>query len=158
VAGIDPGRRRGRGTGTRAAIPAFLDTAYVYALVDTRDGWHEAAMRRQRQLALERRRLLTTEFVLVEVANGLAAVRFRAHADRVITVLMESPLVEVVPASTELFAAALALFRQRADKAWGLTDCTSFVVMGERGLSDALTTDEHFRQAGFQVLMLETSD
>src|SRR5262245_60255789 len=66
-------------------------------------------------------------------------------------------LVEIVPASSQLFPAALALYRSRADKDWGLTDCASFVVMSERGLAEALTTDEHFRQAGYRVLLLEST-
>ncbi len=45
------------------------------------------------------------------------------------------------------------LFSRRADKEWSLTDCTSFVVMREEGLTDALTTDHHFEQAGFSVLL-----
>jgi uncharacterized protein len=73
----------------------------------------------------------------------------------VIAALQASMLVEIVPVSTQLFAAALSLYQDRADKAWGLTDCSSFVVMGEHGLSTALTTDEHFRQAGFRPLLLE---
>ena len=135
--------------------PVFLDTAYVHALVNTRDRWHDAAVRWERHLAAERRRLLTTKFVFVEIADGLAAVRFRAHASRVITALQTSPFVEVVPASSPLLVAALELYRNRADKDWGLTDCTSFIVMNEQAVSDALTADEHFRQAGFQALLLE---
>ena len=69
--------------------------------------------------------------------------------------LRDSPLVDIVPASSRLFEAALRLFEDRPDKDWGLTDCSSFVVMAERGLANALTSDEHFRQAGFRVLLLE---
>ena len=137
--------------------PAFLDTAYVNALVNTRDQWHEAAIRWQARLARERRRLVTTEFVLVEIADGLAAVRFRGQAVQVIATLQTSPFVEIVPASPRLFATALELYRTRPDKDWGLTDCASFVVMRERSLSEALTTDEHFRQAGHRVLLAEES-
>jgi predicted nucleic acid-binding protein len=93
--------------------------------------------------------------VLAEIADGLAALRFRAHAVRVIDTLRASPLVAVEPASPALFAAALERFRARSDKDWGLTDCASFVVMEERGLSEALTTDDHFVQAGFRALLLE---
>ena len=135
--------------------PIFLDTSYINVLVNTRDSWHAVAVRMERHLASDRRRLLITEFVLVEIADGLAAVRFRGHATRVIATLQASPLVEIVPASSHPFAAALELYRRHADKDWGLTDCASFAVMGERALSEALTADEHFRQAGFRALLLE---
>lgn len=137
------------------AAPLFLDTTYVYALVNTRDQWHEAAMQWEARLAAERRRLVTTEFVLTEIADGLAAARFRSQAAGIIALLQASALVEIVLASSPLFAAALELYRNRGDKDWGLTDCSSFVVMDERGLSTALTTDEHFQQAGFRALLLE---
>ena len=135
--------------------PVFLDTAYVNARVNTRDQWHEAAVRWERKLAAERRPLVTTEFVLMEIADGLAAVRFRTQAVQVMVALQTSPLVEIVPASSQLFTAALDLYRSCPDKDWRLTDCASFVVMGERGLTEALTTDDHFRQAGFRALLLE---
>jgi predicted nucleic acid-binding protein len=135
-----------------------LDTAYVNARLNTRDQWHAAAVAWERRLARQRRRLVTTEFVLAEIADGLAAIRFRGHAATAIDALRVSPLVEVVPASSALFDAALALYSARADKNWGLTDCTSFLVMRERGLTDALTTDDHFRQAGFRALLREDGE
>jgi predicted nucleic acid-binding protein len=137
--------------------PIFLDTAYVNALVNTRDQWHDAAVQWQRKLSAEKRRLVTTEFVLVEIADGLAAVRFRGQAVQVIATLQASTLVEIIPASSQLFTAALELYRSRGDKDWGLTDCASFVVISERGLSEALTTDDHFRQAGLRALLLENT-
>ena len=135
--------------------PVFLDTAYVNARINTRDQWHEAAVRWERKLAADWRLLITTEFVLVEIADGLAAVRFRLQAGQVIAALQASALVEIIPSSSDLFTAALELYQSRPDKDWGLTDCASFVVMRERALSEALTTDEHFRQAGFRALLLE---
>jgi len=137
--------------------PVFLDTAYVNALINTRDQWHEAAVQWERKLATAQRQLITTEFVLVEIADGLARVRFRLQAAQLIAALQASALVEIIPASSDLFTAALALYRDRPDKDWGLTDCASFVVMRERASSEALTTDEHFRQAGFRALLLEDS-
>jgi predicted nucleic acid-binding protein len=137
--------------------PIFLDTAYVNALVNTRDQWHDAAVQWQHKLSADKRRLVTTEFILVKIGDGLAAVRFRVQAVQVIATLQASSLVEIIPASSQLFTAALELYRSRGDQDWGLTDCASFVVMSERGLSEALTTDDHFRQAGFRVLLLENT-
>ena len=90
----------------------------------------------------------------MEIANGLAAINFRQAASRSIHILRDNPFVKIVPASSEFFAQALTLYEQRSDKNWGLTDCASFVVMKENKITDALTTDDHFRQAGFTVLLL----
>ncbi len=133
----------------------FLDTAYVYALFNTRDQWHEKAVEWERKIALENQLLVTTQFVLTEIGNGLSSLKFRRQAISIIYALQQSNLVEVVPVSRELFTKALKLYEQRPDKSWGLTDCTSFVVMTENNLTDALTTDEHFRQAGFKALLLD---
>lgn len=65
------------------------------------------------------------------------------------------PAVEIIAFSEELYHQALALYRLRSDKEWGLTDCLSFVVMQQRNRAEALTTDDHFRQAGFRALLLE---
>jgi len=59
----------------------------------------------------------------------------------------------VIPASSELFEAGLELYRSRADKQWSMTDCISFVVMRREGITDALTADRRFEQAGFHVLL-----
>jgi predicted nucleic acid-binding protein len=133
----------------------FLDTAYVYALVNTRDEWHTAALNWQEKLERERRKIVTTELVLVEIADGLASRRFRGQAVQIIAALQSSPYVEIIAMSSELLAHALAMYRQRSDKEWGMTDCVSFVVMRGRGLVEALTADDHFQQAGFRQLLRE---
>ena len=133
----------------------FLDTAYIYALFNKRDQWHPKAIEWQRKLDAEHRPLLTTEFVLIEVANGLASLKFRQAAAHIIHSLQDNPLVNIIPASSNLFAQALNLYEQRPDKDWGLTDCASFVAMSESNITDALTTDDHFRQAGFKPLLLD---
>lgn len=97
---------------------------------------------------------MTTEAVLWEWLNALASSTTRAtaaegyrraHADR---------RVEVVPFDLELNGVAVDLYRSRGDKDWSLTDCLSVVVMERRGLTEALTTDNHFEQAGMTALML----
>lgn len=59
----------------------------------------------------------------------------------------------MVRLTNELYDAAFTLFKSRKDKDWGLVDCVSFIVMQNRGITDALTTDEHFQQAGFRALL-----
>ncbi len=133
----------------------FLDTAYIYGLFNTRDQWHQKAIEWSQKIALENYPLITTEFVLTEIANGLSAVKFRQDAGNIIHILQDDDFVRIIPATSKLFWQGLSLYENRNDKDWGLIDCISFVVMEENNITDALTTDDHFRQAGFRALLLE---
>jgi len=62
-----------------------------------------------------------------------------------------------VPFQKSQLERAQGLFCSRADKSWSLTDCTSFVIMEDRGIRDALTGDRHFEQAGFRALLWSLS-
>lgn len=135
--------------------PLFVDTAYIYALFNKGDQWHEKALQWQQKLARENRSLITTQFILTEIADGLSSLKSRQNAASIIHALENSEIVEVVPAAPELFRKRLNLYESRPDKSWGLTDCISFAVMNEKNLFEVLTTDDHFRQAGFRALMLE---
>ncbi|MEO7674083.1 MAG: PIN domain-containing protein [Pyrinomonadaceae bacterium] len=132
-----------------------MDTSYVLALFNTRDQWHSKAVQWQQNTANTKKVLMTSEFVLTEIGDGLSPISLRLSGGKVIRTLRESSLVEVIPASSEWFNQGLELFETRTDKAWGLTDCTSFAIMREYGLTDALTTDDHFRQAGFNALLID---
>ena len=72
---------------------------------------------------------------------------------RLLALLRQQADVEILPASSSLFRRGCELHAKRLDKEWSLTDCISFVVMEERGLTGALTSDHHFEQAGFSVLL-----
>lgn len=89
----------------------------------------------------------------MEIGNALSKQRYRSAAVDLLLSLENDPRVEIVSISGELYAEAFKLFTERTDKEWGLVDCVSFVVMSDRNISDALTTDGHFRQAGFNALM-----
>ena len=130
--------------------PVFIDTSYILALLNTSDEHHERAVAASRQVKPP---FLTTEAVLTEIGNALSRARWRALAYATIQDLRADPDIEVVPADAALFERALALYGVRMDKEWGLTDCVSFVVMQERNLAHALTTDRHFSQAGFTDLL-----
>ena len=93
--------------------------------------------------------------MLLETANALARPAWRAAATGLIEHLRQRPDVHIVPAEAALWERGWGLYRSRPDKGWSLTDCVSFVVMQDAGLTDALTTDEHFCQAGFRAVLLD---
>lgn len=131
----------------------FLDTAYAISLSSEQDDLHELALRIADDLENEYTVIVTTQAILLEIGNALSKQRFRRSAVTLLQALETDPSVEIVPFSQELYDRAFALFRERPDKDWGLIDCVSFIVMQEHGITQALTTDDHYRQAGFQVLM-----
>lgn len=133
----------------------FLDTSFAVAAASRRDRYHPAAVFWTRRLHDERIGLVTTRAVLLEIGNSLARPALRLKAAAYLAAVEQDPAVTIVEATRERFAQALRLYRERADKAWGLVDCLSFVVMHEQGLREALTADDHFRQAGFRALLLE---
>ena|SRR5919199_1570282 len=95
-----------------------------------------------------------TEAVLIEVGNALSAFN-RMAAVAFIQQCYQADNVQIVSVDTALFNQALELYQARPDKAWGMTDCISFVVVQQQGLTDAVTADEHFSQAGYRALLLE---
>jgi hypothetical protein len=101
-------------------------------------------------------RLVTTQAVLLEIGNALSRQRYRRAAVVLLNALETDSKVEIVSLSEQLYTQAFQLYCQRLDKEWGLVDCISFIVMQERGITEALTADEHFQQAGFRVLLRES--
>ena len=77
----------------------------------------------------------------------------RQRAIDLIVALESDPKVRIVPADETLVREGFALYRQRPDKDWSLTDCISFVVMQREHITEALTADHHFEQAGFVALL-----
>jgi len=100
------------------------------------------------QLEQQKTRLITTDYVIVEVANSMARLPLRMVARKLIDFIRSAGTIEVVTITPELFEKAYQLFTVRSDKEWGLTDCTSFVVMNKMHLmranrmSSTITEDE----------------
>jgi predicted nucleic acid-binding protein len=128
----------------------FADSFYFLALLNLGDAAHSAAVR---LATAGRGRIVTTAWILTEVADAMASPANRPLFLRMIEGFRTLGTVEVVPPDPELFDRGLDLYARRPDKSWSLTDCISFVVMTERGLNEALTGDHHFEQAGFVSLL-----
>ena len=131
---------------------AFADTHFWIALLSERDAAHGAARRWQTAGGL--REVVTTSWVLVEVADGMREPFERETCSTFIDYLRGAPAIRIIPATEQLLWRGFELYRKRPDKAWSLTDCISFVVMQDEGLTEALKGDRHFEQAGYRALLV----
>ena len=128
----------------------FADTFFFFAYVNAKDTAHKAA---DKFFDSFDGHLVTTEWLLTEVADGMAGIGDRETFAEFHEALRSDPAVRIVPSGAELFARGMELYASRKDKEWSLTDCISFVVMQREGLEEALTGDRHFQQAGFRTLL-----
>ena len=133
--------------------PIFADTFYYLALVNKNDAFHDRAVWCARNLRVP---IVTTAWIITELADALAHRTQRKSFLAILEAVGMDPDVTLLSPSESLYEAGLSLFANRPDKDWSLTDCTSFVVMEQHGLSTALTADQHFVQAGFRALLLES--
>jgi predicted nucleic acid-binding protein len=131
----------------------FVDTAAWIALLNKDDTLHTRAQRIMKRLRRQRTLLVTTEFVLLEVANALSAPAHRARTIEFINGLRQLRILLIIPASQNLWAEGWKLYSDRPDKNWSLTDCSSFVVMKQLSSTQSFTSDHNFEQAGFVKLL-----
>jgi predicted nucleic acid-binding protein len=130
--------------------PVFADSFYFIALFNERDRAHVRATELERTM---RRPLVTTAWILTELADACAGTSNRTMVAEFIDDAIKFPTFIIIPFSGELFRRGLGLYLRRPDKEWSLTDCISFVVMEAEEIGDALTGDKHFEQAGFNALL-----
>ena len=128
----------------------FADSFYFFALNNDRDSRHTHAVEFVRSYT---GRMLTTVWVLMELGDGFCRPANRQSFLLTLDALRLDKNVTIVTWSDELFDAGVKLYADRPDKDWSLTDCISFVVMQRNGLTEALTGDRHFEQAGFIALL-----
>jgi predicted nucleic acid-binding protein len=128
----------------------FADTFYFLALLNTREVTHPRAVEAS---CVAGRKFVTTEFVLLELADALSRPQDRTKFLTVCEAIRRDANFRILPVSSALLNRGLALFRTRMDKEWSLTDCISFVVMQDEKSTEALTGDRHFEQAGFNALL-----
>jgi hypothetical protein len=130
--------------------PVFADTFYYLALLNVDDEAHAGAVELSATLTAP---IVTTAWVLTELADGYSGADIKTAFLRLLGSMRNDPKCMIIPASQLLFEKGLELFGQCLDKDWSLTDCISFLVMREQGITDALTGDHHFEQAGFRILL-----
>ena len=132
----------------------LLDATFVAGYLNPRDQHHSRAIQCMPRVKAASK-VVITEAVLIEIGNLLHPTQHRLRAAEFIETCYVTSNISVVPVDTDLLKRALQFYRQHTDKPWGLTDCISFVVMSDQGLTTAVTADRDFQQAGFRALMLE---
>lgn len=137
--------------------PLFADAGYWIALMHPGDQFHQRASALAKEFSL--RRIVTTQMALAEALNSMAnsGAHHRKFATDMVKRLRELPDVEIVPQTETRFWAAVERYDSRHDQSWGFVDCANFLVMEERGITEALAHDHDFEQAGFVALMRESS-
>jgi predicted nucleic acid-binding protein len=126
----------------------FVDTGAWYVAMVRKDHDHEAT---KAFLKSNTQPLITSDYVMDETVTLLLSRVGHSYAVRFLEMLQTSRKVQLIYLTPTQIAAAVTLFRNRADKGWSFTDCSSFVLMQEYQLQVAFAFDEHFKQAGFQV-------
>ncbi len=128
----------------------FVDTFFLLAALNPADASHESALAWSDAYDGP---LLTTAWVIAELADALAGVRHRRIFHEFHETLAAERRMRIIPPDQDRWERGLQLYCSRPDKEWSLTDCISFTVMADEGLTDALTGDHHFEQAGFIALL-----
>lgn len=128
----------------------FADSFYFFAILNPKDAAHAQA---HAYAAAHDEPIVTTAWVLTELADGLAATANRRTFAKLVARLKAESANDILPPTEELMVRGVQIYDSRPDKNWSLTDCISFVVMHEQGITEALTGDHHYEQAGFSALL-----
>ncbi len=131
----------------------FIDAVYLIAIVNPRDQWHSAAIEASSRFVEQPQ--ITTEDVLTELLNFYAehGPSTRKQVAAFVREILLDVRILVVPRTGTTFLDALELYESRLDKGYSLTDCISMNVCRQLGLKDVLTSDKHFVQEGFKIVL-----
>lgn len=133
----------------------FVDTSGWGNIIDVSQPFHSLATTLYRQARQQNHEIITTNYVVAELVALLTS-PLRVPRTQIITVVQNlkmSPHIEILHIDAETDAQAWELLVSRKDKDWSLVDCSSFIVMQQRSIMEALTNDHHFEQAGFVRLL-----
>lgn len=133
----------------------FVDTSGWGNLVDRSQPFHSLAASLYRIARQQNHRIITTNYIMTELVALLTSPLklTRPQIIRFVQSLKQSAYVEILHIDAETDAQSWQLLIRREDKNWSLVDCSSFIVMQERNITEALTNDNHFEQAGFVRLL-----
>jgi predicted nucleic acid-binding protein len=133
--------------------PVFVDTSALIAIGNKRDAFHIQALGINDQLVRLNCSFVTTSAVLLEFGNAFSTVPLKPFAIMLIDAVMLSKKWTSIIVDENIISRSFELFRKMTDKEWGFVDCTSIVIAKDMGIKDVFSTDHHFEQAGFNILL-----
>jgi len=133
--------------------PVFIDTMGWACLLDRCEAKHEETARLMAEWGQMRRSLVTTDYVVDETVTLLMARRAGGVLGDFFELIEHSAALTLTPVGPGRFREACGYVLKHRDQGYSFTDVTSFIVMNELGMSDALTEDRHFEKAGFRRLL-----
>lgn len=133
-------------------MTVFADAFFYVAFMNRLDEHHDEVMEWAQSFS---GKIVTTQWILTEVADAFAESHLRRRIKAGFESIVEDSATRVIEVSPEYFARGMKLYDERPDKEWSLTDCISMVVMADEGLTEVLTKDHHFEQAGFSVVFAD---
>lgn len=131
----------------------FVDTSGWLAVLLSSDFHHQRAIEYYRKMLASGHDLVTHDGILLELGNALSGLQTRNIVLNLIQKIFSSQKIELIPLTSELLDSGWKLYSERPDKEWGIVDCISFELMKRLNISEALTADRHFEQAGFTKLL-----
>ncbi len=135
--------------------PVFVDTAALIAIGNRRDAFHKQALKIKEELRRSQRNYITTGAIFLEFGNAFSQITLKPTAIQIMEAIRQSRKWHYIDIDKNMMQKGYELYRKMGDKEWGLVDCTSIVVSREMGITEIFTTDRHFEQAGFAILLSE---
>lgn len=133
--------------------PIFVDTSALIALGNKKDSFHQEAIQVRNQLKSQNRNFITTNAIFLEFGNAFSGIYLKPLAISLIKAIKMSQKWESLLIDELIFERAFTLYQKMNDKEWGLVDCSSIIIAKERGITEIFSTDRHFKQAGFTILL-----
>ncbi|GAP93572.1 type II toxin-antitoxin system VapC family toxin [Leptolyngbya sp. NIES-2104] len=130
----------------------FADTFYWIAFINPADEWHLRV--KTVAATLNKTKIVTTDEVFVEVLTFSATrgILMRKRAVELVKSAMINRRIQVIQQTRDSFLAGVALYENRPDKEYSLTDCISMNTTRQLEITEVLTHDKHFTQEGFVIL------
>jgi uncharacterized protein len=136
-----------------ASRRVFGDTSFFFALVAKRDPAHRPAVAAYEKLLRAGARVVTTDYIVDETLTLTKARIDARSAQALLDRIESSEAIDLELLGSDRFVASKQYFRKHSDHGYSFTDCASFVVMDEMEIRSVLTTDRHFKEAGFEILL-----